>query len=212
MSALDERLQNIRALNNTKSMLHPDVLALLHELARVTRGSVLELGAYVGGATIAVSAGLEGHRRFVSVEIGGRHDHPTHESSDIFGDLLRNLAEAHLDHRVKVLNADAHLPETFREIERGLDGRKIGLLMIDSDGRIDEDLALYKKLCRPDCVIVLDDYVSSDDASGLEHVYSGYNPDKSRTVKQTVDTLVSNGYLVEFGVYGWGTWFGRLSK
>lgn len=212
MSALDEQLQKIRALNSTKSMLHPDVLVLLNELTRVTRGSVLELGAYIGGATIAIAAGLDRNRRFMSVEIGGRHDHPTHGSSDIFGDLLRNLADTHLDRRVKVLNADAHLPETFREVERGLAGKKIGLLIIDSDGRVDEDLGLYGNLCRRNCIIVLDDYVSRDDASGLEHVYSGYRPDKSRTIKQAVDALVSGGRLVEFGVYGWGTWFGRLSK
>src|SRR5688572_585275 len=73
-------------LNDGLSMLHPDVLALLYHFAAYADGPLLEFGPYVGGSTIAMARGMvDGARklRIVSVEIGGKYDHPHYPTSDI---------------------------------------------------------------------------------------------------------------------------------
>jgi len=47
-----------------ESMVHPDVLVLTYHLARICRGSILEIGAFRGGTTVAAAWGVrdEGRR------------------------------------------------------------------------------------------------------------------------------------------------------
>ena len=95
---------------------------------------------------------------------------------------------------------------------KNLVGRtQIGLFAIDTDGFIGRDFELYSSLLAPGCVLVLDDYVSSDAATDLATVYPGYVNTKNNIVKPAVDRMIADGKLIPFGVYGWGTWVGRTA-
>ncbi len=201
----------LRNLNNTKSMLHEDVLMVLHFLASATRGGILELGAYMGGSTIALAKGINGRRPFISVEIGGAHDHPTLASNDIFADLQRNVTEAGVASRVHLINADSRDPETVAAVKTLVGRTRIGLFSIDTDGFIERDFESYSGLLAPGCVLVLDDYSSRDAATDLPTTYPGYFNTKNNIVKPVVDRMVADGELIPFGVYGWGTWVGRMA-
>ena len=190
-------------------MLHEDVLIILRYLAHMTRGAIVEFGSYVGGSTIALAQGIRHKRPFVSVELGGAHSHPVIGSDDIFADLQRNVRDSGVTGKVALINADARAPATKDAIRRAIGSKKIGLLVVDTDGLVDRDLAIYAPLCARGCILVLDDYVATDTASGLAHTYPGYSPHKSDIVRETVDRMVAAGEVIPFGVYGWGTWIGR---
>ena len=57
------------------SMLHVDVLVLVYHFARLCSGAILEIGAFVGGATIAAALGVRDSgqkKKLITVEPGGR--------------------------------------------------------------------------------------------------------------------------------------------
>src|SRR5207253_9320029 len=62
------------------SMLHLDVLILIYHFATICSGQILEIGACLGGATIAAARGIResGKRKtLITVEQGGilEHEH-----------------------------------------------------------------------------------------------------------------------------------------
>lgn len=184
------------------SMLHTDVLMLLRLFAFTCKLPVLEIGPYVGGSTVAICRGLRASRRelpLISIEMGGSYaDHPHVPSTDIIADLKRNIAEAGAKDIARLLNGhsrDRTVTEKVREI---LGGRKIGMMMIDSDGNVDQDWAIYGKLLAPNAIVVLDDYVSD------------FAADKATQVKPWADRMVASNRLRSLGVHGWGTWFGQV--
>jgi predicted O-methyltransferase YrrM len=193
------------------SMLHFDVLVLLYGLAGSTAGAIVEIGAYVGGATVAMAYGKPPERRLISLEIGGAHDHETLPSRDIFLDLQRNLLRSDVFDQVLALNADARDPEMRSLIGRMIAGTGIGLLVIDADGDVARDLANFRPYLRPGCVLAVDDYFSEDHQPDSVHCYPGYARNKDHSIKPAIDALVAAGVLVPFGLYGFGTWFGRLA-
>ncbi|MEY2519008.1 MAG: hypothetical protein QOF24_767 [Verrucomicrobiota bacterium] len=72
--------RRLHTIGANYSMLHLDVLALIYHLAKICSGHVLEIGAYVGGATIAVALGVQDStspKKIISIEEGGKIDHPT---------------------------------------------------------------------------------------------------------------------------------------
>lgn len=180
------------------SMLHEELLALLHHLAATSRGGILEIGTYVGGSTVTMAQALAVHHRppVTSIEPGGRADHDLIPSEDIFGDLERNLARFGLQGYARLLNGPSWDADLQAEV-RGLYGaRGVTLLMIDADGNVDRDIALYADLLRDGAVVVLDDYESTG------------APEKSVLIKKWVDDAVARGQLTSLGVWGWGTWVG----
>ena len=50
--------RELEKIRHKHSMLHIDVLLLLYYFAKTTAGSVLEIGSYLGGGTIAAAWGL----------------------------------------------------------------------------------------------------------------------------------------------------------
>src|SRR5207249_6304952 len=77
------------------SMLHLDVLILIYHFAKVCSGHILEIGAFVGGATIAAAFGVRDSgqkKKLVSIEPGGPLKHKRLGTHNIFRDLERNLA------------------------------------------------------------------------------------------------------------------------
>ena len=191
-----------REPRNGQSMLHHTVLMMLEHLAATTPAAVLEIGAYIGGSTMAICRGIRQSPRpvpFWSVELGGAHTtHPDLPSADIFGDLQRNLRTRSLDRFVTLLQGYSTTPEVLTTIQAGVASTGLSMLSIDADGEVQRDFDNYLHLCRPGCMLFVDDYRS-------EHV-----PEKVAGTQAAVDRMVAAGVLESGGVHGWGTWVGRV--
>ena len=75
-------------------MLHLDVLILIYHFAKLCSGAILEIGAFVGGATIAAAFGVRDsgqEKKLISIEPGGAVKHKRLGTRDILRDLERNL-------------------------------------------------------------------------------------------------------------------------
>jgi predicted O-methyltransferase YrrM len=180
------------------SMLREDALAVLEQLAMRSNGPVIELGPYVGGSTIAIAAGCP--HKVVTVELGGanpRDDHLT--SADIIADLRCNLHDAKLTDRVNIIQGHFRSAAVYAQVERELSGAGAGLLFVDVDPGTELALSLYGPLLRDDAFVVVDD------------IQSEIAIEKAASVKGFIDRLKAEGIFVEIGVFGWGTWFGRLA-
>jgi predicted O-methyltransferase YrrM len=196
---LHGELFNLRA--QRVSMLHEDVLAILYHLARNTKGAVLELGPYVGGSTTALGWGKRDSALtgpIISVELGGTYEHPTHGTDDIVRDLKANLARFEVASMVTVVVGNSRDPRTVQAVREGLKGAKVGVFFVDSDGNVAADLALYGDLLASGCYLMFDDYF----APGA--------PDKVGPTQDAIATLQAQGLVEPLGIYGWGTWLGRL--
>jgi predicted O-methyltransferase YrrM len=195
--------QELSRLNSDSiSMLHPDVLALMYHLAAYGNGPVLELGPYVGGSTVALAWGVRhGKRsaRIISVEIGGSYEHPTAGTDDIVRELRRNLDRYGVADRVELVIANSRDPETVRKVGRLIGTEKAGLCCIDSDGDVAADLGLYMHLLAHDAYLIIDDYF----APGAPH--------KVKPTREGIRAAEQRGLVQSFGVYGWGSWVGRLT-
>jgi predicted O-methyltransferase YrrM len=180
------------------SMLHEEVLMLLRLFVIASRGAVLEIGSYVGGATTVLAATAKEFRKgpVISIEPGGAHNHPDIPSADIFSDLVRNVKEAGLSDHVTLLNGFSNDPKVVESVNQARGKKKIDVLIIDADGNIGRDFVTYHNLLRMGAIVVLDDYASTS------------APEKAQPVKQWVDQAVSSGTLSPLGVWGWGTWIG----
>jgi predicted O-methyltransferase YrrM len=183
------------------SMLHEDVLQLLAHFAATTDGAILEIGPYVGGSTVALAAGNAARARpFVTVEAGGAYkEHPHIPSDNIIRDLRRNLRRFGMEDVVSVVRGWCYNSTVRRTVAGRSCGEKIGLLIIDADGLLEPTLHTYSDLLRDDCVIVIDDYESAGSAM------------KEALVRPFVRRQVEAGTFIEYGIFGWGTWFGRLA-
>lgn len=185
-----------------KSMLHPDTLIMLRALASVVKGPIVEFGTYIGGSTAMIAKGCGSDGRFLAVELGGSYlDHPHLPSSDIFGEMQETLCEQDVEQRVQLIQDFSSSPATRERIEKFLNGEKIAMLVIDTDGAIKRDVELYAPYCAKGCVLVIDDYIDLG-----EDDYK-----KADTVRAAVDGYVESGDFVRFDVLKWGTWFGRMA-
>ena len=181
------------------SLLHADVLSLMYHLAAHTAGPVLELGPYVGGSTIAIGWGLKQRRgRVVTVELGGRYEHPTAGTDDIVRDLRRNLRKHDVADRVELIVGNSRDESVVARVRQAIGAEKVGLLCMDTDGNIEADYAIYGDLLAPHAYLIIDDFF----APGAPH--------KVKPTRDGVAALERQGRIECFGVYGWGTWVGRL--
>jgi predicted O-methyltransferase YrrM len=187
---------------NSQSMLHYTVLTLYEHLAATASGGILEIGAYVGGGTMAICRGIRQAGRevpFWSVESGGEHPtHPDLPSADIFGDLQRNLRARGLDRFVSLIQSRSYDSAVVTQLQREIGPVGLSLFSIDADGAVQRDFDNFLHLCRPGCVVVVDDY-SSPQAM-----------EKVAPTREAVDRMVAAGILRSDGVHGWGTWIGRV--
>jgi predicted O-methyltransferase YrrM len=184
------------------SMLHEEVLMLLRLFVIASRGAVLEIGSYIGGATIVLAATAKEFRKgpVISIEPGGAHNHPVIPSADIFSDLMRNIKEAGISEHVTLLNGFSDDSKVVQSVTQASGGKKIDLLIIDADGDVGRDFSTYLNLLKIGAIIVLDDYVS------------WCAPEKAQPVKEWVDRAVSEGRLSPLGVWGFGTWIGIYTR
>lgn len=194
--------QKLTKLNtDSVSMLHPDVLSLMYHLAAHGSGPVLEIGPYVGGSTIAIGWGLQERStpgKVVSVELGGRYDHPTAGTDDILRDLRRNIRSHGVSNQVDLVVGNSRDSKVVGRVRELLGEQKVGMLCIDSDGNVQADYALYGELLAPQAYLIIDDFF----APGA--------PFKVGPTRAGIAALESRGLIRCLGIYGWGSWVGRL--
>ncbi len=197
--------QHLAAIGKRYSMLHQDVLTLLYYLARHGAGDILEIGPYIGGSTIALAKGVrdaDRKRTFVTVEQGGKLEHPNVPSRDIVADLKENLASNRVADLVHLIVGGALAKGTNDEVRRQLRPASVGLLVMDADGAVQNALDSYRDLLIDDCWVVIDDYFAM----------AGPALDKAVRTKAQIDSLGKSGELEGLALFGWGTWFGRWHR
>lgn len=187
-------------LRHKHSMLHLDVLLLIYHFAKICTGHVLEIGAFVGGATIAAAFGIRdsGTRKaLITIEPGGSVRHEHLGTKNILRDFERNIARQRLTEMVTLIKGHSFDPATTVKVRQTLAADSIGLLILDADGHVQRDIECYGDRLATGCWIVIDDY-------------HGPAPNtKVASTRAEIDALVKSGSLVPLGFYGWGTWVGR---
>jgi len=197
--------------NRAISMWNAEPLCAATALAALAGAPALEIGAYVGGVTIALCRGIEAHDkrtsrslsprepvpRLISMEKGGSHTaHPRLPSSDILADWRRNLEEFGFSGAVHLIEGNFGADANVRECANRLNGAKLNLLCIDADGKVDWALNHIARHLAPGAVVIVDDYASS------------MFDDKSSITRPVVDRLCELGYLERWGLLSGQTWVG----
>jgi predicted O-methyltransferase YrrM len=180
------------------SMLGIDAIVMLYHFARVSVGDILEVGSYVGGATVAMAMGVRDsgvEKKIISVERGCRVDHPRVGTKDSFKDLRKNLKRFGFLDQITLINGRSFDPNTINMVRQISGPRQIGLFVFDADANVRRDINCYSDRFANRCWIVIDDYLGG--------------ADKSARLRMQVDELVSAGRLEPLGFYGFGTWIGR---
>jgi len=190
-------LQKIR---DRYSMLHLDVLLLIYHFAKICSGAILEIGAFVGGATIAAAFGIRDsgqQKKLIAIEPGGRVKHKRLGTRNILRDLERNLARHGVSEMITLIKGRSFAPETVSAVHQALASDEIGLLILDADAGKRRDIECYHEKLAEGCWMVIDDYTGAD--SNV----------KSAPSRADVDALVAAAALEPLGFYGWSTWVGR---
>ena len=192
--------QRLEKVGRETSMLHMDVLLLIYHFARFDAGNVLEIGPYVGGSTIAAAFGAREsgmQKKIITVEAGGSVKHFRLSSRNIIKDLKKNLARFGVAEDVTLINGRSSDGAIISEVRQYLSSREVSLFIFDADNDVRRDLDCYGDLLNDGCWVVIDDY---------------FGPAKAAPLRAQVDALVSEGRLVPFGYYGWGTWVGQWQR
>ena len=182
------------------SMLHLDVLILIYHFARICSGEILEIGAFVGGATIAAAFGVRDsgqNKKLMAIEPGGSVKHKRLGTRNILRDLERNLARQRVSEMVTLIKGRSFDAATIHAVNEGLGRDKIGLLILDADAAKRRDIESYRNKFTDNCWMVIDDYYGTD------------SNEKITPSRADVDALVEAGCLQPLGFYGWSTWVGR---
>src|SRR5437868_4910178 len=182
------------------SMLHLDVLILIYHFAKICSANILEIGAFVGGATIAAALGVRDsgtRKKLIAIEPGGSVKHKRLGTRNIFRDLERNLARQRVSELVTIIKGRSFDPATISSVNQTLGADKVDLLVLDADAAKRRDIECYCDRFADGCWMVIDDYY------GI-----GTNA-KITPSRADVEALTAAGYLQPLGFYGWSTWVGR---
>jgi cephalosporin hydroxylase len=183
-----------------ESMVHLDVLVVTYHLARICRGSILEIGAFRGGTTVAAAWGVRDSgeaKKIVAIEPGGSLRKHHLATRNILRSLRRNLARQGVAERVTIVEGHSFEPEVVAAVDRAVDADQVGLLILDADADCKRDINRYGPKLMDGCFLIIDDYGGPADNS------------KVSPTKTQVDELVNSGRLLPLGYYGFGTWVGR---
>ena len=179
-------------------MLGIDAIVMLYHCAKCCSGDILEVGAYTGGATIAMAMGVRDsatRKNIISIERGCRVDHPRVGTKDSFKDLQKNLKRFGFLDQVTLINGCSFAPDTMAAVRRLSSPRSIGLFVLDADANVRRDINCYSDRFADRCWMVIDDYLGGADKSGK--------------LRMQVDELIGAKRLEPLGFYGFGTWIGR---
>ncbi len=182
------------------SMLHIDVLILVYHFAKVCSGAILEIGAFVGGATIAAALGVRHsgqEKKVIAVEPGGSVKHKRLGTRNILRDLERNLARERVANMVTLVKGKSSKPETMSAVRQALGSDQVGLLILDADAAKRRDIDSYRAKFAEGSWMIIDD------------IYGIDANEKITPSRADVDELVAEGLLQPLGFYGWSTWVGR---
>src|SRR5215469_7351743 len=182
------------------SMLHLDVLILIYHFAKICSGAILEIGAFVGGATIAAAFGIRDSgqkKKLVTIEPGGGVRHKRLGTRNILRDLERNLVRERVANMVTLIKGQSFKPETISAVRQVLGSDQVGLLVLDADAAKRRDIDCYRDKFSNGCWMVIDDIYGTD------------ANEKITPSRADVDALVAEGLLEPLGFYGWSTWVGR---
>ena len=138
-------------LNQRIAMLHPDVLALLHYIGANATFPILELGPYIGGSTIAMAKGIaSGDRslKITTVEKGEGYVHEKLTTTDIITSLRDNLLRHEVEDRVNIVVGHSRDQAIVQQVAEHAKTTKFGCMVMDADGRVDDDLRCYGSLLR----------------------------------------------------------------
>jgi predicted O-methyltransferase YrrM len=185
------------------SMLHLDVLLLIYHFAKTGLGEILEIGAFLGGATIAAARGVRDsgkRRRLIAIEQGGSLKHERLGTRNIWRDLERNLARERVAQWVTLIKGCSADPAIVTAVDQALGSNEIGLLILDADAAKQRDIDCYSPKLANGCWMVIDDY------------YGAAPDSKIAASRNDVDNLVAAGRLEPLGFYGWSTWIGRWRR
>ena len=194
---IHSKLMKIR---DKHSMLHLDVLILIYHFAKICSGNILEIGAFVGGATIAAALGVRDsgtQKKLIAIEPGGSVKHKRLGTRNIFRDLERNLARQRVSELVTTIKGRSFDSATISVVNETLGSDKVGLLILDADAAKRRDIEYYRDKFTNGCWMVIDDYYGADTNAKI-------SPSRA-----DVDALATAGYLEPLGFYGWSTWVGR---
>jgi predicted O-methyltransferase YrrM len=181
------------------SMLHLDVLILIYHFAKLCSGAILEIGAFVGGATIAAALGVRDashEKKLITIEPGGSVEHKRLGTRNILRDLERNLARERVANMVTLIKGHSYKPETISAVRQHLGSDQVGLLILDADAAKRRDIDSYRDKFADGCWMVIDDIYGTD------------ANEKITPSRADVDALVAEGLLDPLGFYGWSTWIG----
>jgi phosphinothricin acetyltransferase len=190
-------LQKVR---DQLSMLHLDVIVLIYHFAKTCAGQIIEIGAFTGAATIAAALGVRDsgkQKTVIAIEPGGSVKHKRLGTKNILRDLERNLAKHGVSETVTLIKDYSFAPTAISTVEHALGPEKVGLFILDADGNVQRDIALYGDKLADGCWMIIDDYYGPADNT------------KVTPTRAEVDALVAAGSLEPLGFYGWGTWVGR---
>lgn len=190
----------LRRFGKRQSMLHPDVLQLIHYFARTSCGAILEIGPFRGGSTVAAALGLResgATRKFVTVEQGGRLRHHKLATRNIIRTLKRNLARKGVADLVTVIEGHTSDATIVAAVHQALGKEEIGLLILDADVGIKRDFKRFGAKLRDRAWVLIDDYIGPADY------------DKVGSIKEQVDNFVGAGQLIPLGHYGYTSWVGK---
>jgi predicted O-methyltransferase YrrM len=182
------------------SMLHLDVLILIYHFAKICSENILEIGAFIGGATISAALGVRDSgkgKKLIAIEPGGSVKHKRLGTRNIFRDLERNLTRQGVSEMVTLIKGRSFDEMTIRGVNESLGSDKIGLLILDADAAKQRDIQCYRDNLTDNCWMVIDDYYGADSNA------------KITPSRADVDSLAAAGYLETLGFYGWSTWVGR---
>lgn len=177
------------------SMLSRAVLTEITHYATCARGGILEIGAYIGGSTVALARGNAGAFPHAVIEAGGAYAHPQLPSADILDDWRANLTAFGVS-GVQLCEGWSH---EHRVCAKALAHTGVlGLLFIDADGNLAPVLRTLATHMRPGCLLIFDDYI----VQGAQ--------EKAALVKPFIDHHIAQGRLLEHRIID-GTWFGALA-
>ena len=185
------------------SMLHPEALDVIMFFASKVAGGILEIGTYIGAASIALGYAKKHLNKnisqFTSIEVGGKHlNHPHIPSKDILQDFEKNTKNYEVRDSIDLVIGKSSDAKVKQEIASNFKESSIKLLIIDSDGGIDDVMQSFFKFLSEDCYLILDDYAVR-------------NNDKSKRVTKLLDNWSRSGCVKPFGVAGYGTWVGQIN-
>lgn len=195
--AIHSQLMKVR---DKYSMLHLDVLILIYHFAKLCTGAILEIGAFVGGGTIAAALGVRDsgqEKKLIAVEPGGSVKHKRLGTRNILRDLERNLAREGVANMVTLVKGKSFKPETISAVRQALGSDEVGLLVLDADAAKQRDIECYRDKFGDRCWLVIDDIYGTD------------ANEKITPSRADVDALVARGLSRPLGFYGWSTWVGR---